>query len=410
MSEYLNSGDIKPISTNSNDIVQLKQVEEQLLESEELFRLAFKDAAIGMALVAPDGRWLKVNRALCEIVGYSESELLKTTFQEITHPDDLETDLGYVHQMLVGEIRTYQMEKRYFHSSGYIVWILLSVSLVRDKQQQPLYFISQIQDITLRKQAEARLKSLLKELERSNRDLKDFASVVSHDLISPLHKIQILCEYLQQDYSQVLDEQGIDYLGRMMQVRSRMQTLIEDLLNFSLVTTQGQSFVKVDLNQIVQYVISDLKADAFTDAVFSLGELPTIMADAGQMYQLFQNILGNSLKYHKPQMTPAIKIYQTHRSQNQISHKECEVVIEDNGIGFDEAYIEQIFEPCQRLHNNREYEGTGLGLAICRRIVERHGGSISATSTQGVGAKFIIALPLQKMGDRERGRQGEDNS
>ena len=185
-----------------------------------------------------------------------------------------------------------------------------------------------------------------------------------------------------------------------MQVRSRMQTLIEDLLNFSLVTTQGQSFVKVDLNQIVQYVISDLKADAFTDAVFSLGELPTIMADAGQMYQLFQNILGNSLKYHKPQMTPAIKIYQTHRSQNQISHKECEVVIEDNGIGFDEAYIEQIFEPCQRLHNNREYEGTGLGLAICRRIVERHGGSISATSTQGVGAKFIIALPLQKMGGR----------
>ena len=134
-----------------------QQVEEQLLENEELFRLAFNDAAIGMALVAPDGRWLKVNRALCEIVGYYEADLLKKTFQEITHPDDLEADLDYVSRMLTGEIRTYQMEKRYFHSNGRIVWILLSVSMVRDKQEHPLYFISQIQDITPRKHAEARL-------------------------------------------------------------------------------------------------------------------------------------------------------------------------------------------------------------------------------------------------------------
>ena len=171
-----------------------------MLDSQELFRLAFNDAAIGMALVATDGRWLKVNRALCEIVGYSETDLLKTTFQEITYPDDLEADLGCVRQVLAGEIRTYQMEKRYFHSSGHIVWILLSVSLVRDKQEQPLYFIAQIQDITPRKQAEARLRSLLTELKRSNRDLEDFASVVSHDLKSPLHKIQILSEYLEEDY------------------------------------------------------------------------------------------------------------------------------------------------------------------------------------------------------------------
>ena len=217
MSEYFNGGDIEPVSTNNDDIAQLKQVEEQLLDSgQDLFRLAFDDAAIGMALVAPDGKWLKVNRALCEIVGYSQTDLLGTTFQEITHPDDLETDLGYVGKMLAGEIRTYQMEKRYFHSSGHIVWILLSVSLVRDKNQQPLYFISQIQDITPHKQAEARLKSLVIELERSNRDLEDFASVVSHDLISPLHKIQILSEYLKEDYSKVLDKQGIDYLNRRL--------------------------------------------------------------------------------------------------------------------------------------------------------------------------------------------------
>ncbi|MGB3759661.1 MAG: PAS domain S-box protein [Rivularia sp. (in: cyanobacteria)] len=393
MSEYINGREIKPVSINSNEIVKLKQVEEQLPDSEELFRLAFNDAAIGMALVATDGRWLKVNRALCEIVGYSETDLLKKTFQEITHPDDLEADLGCVRRMLAGEIRTYQMEKRYFHSSGYVVWILLSVSLVRDKQEQPLYFIAQIQDITPRKQTEARLKSLLTELKRSNRDLEDFASVVSHDLMSPLHKIQILSEYLEEDYQKVLGEEGIDYLNRISQVRSRMQSLIEDLLSFSLVTTKGQPFTKVDLNKLVRGVISDLQTDGLTDLVLEVGELPIISADSGQIYQLFQNLLGNSLKYRQPEIALVIKIYQTSRSQNQALDSLCEIVIEDNGIGFDEAYLEQIFEPCQRLHSSNEYEGTGLGLAICRRIIERHGGQIFAQSKLGEGAKFVVTLP-----------------
>ncbi len=393
MSEYIKGREIKPVSTNSNEIVQLKQVEELLPDSQELFRLAFNDAAIGMALVATDGRWLKVNRALCEIVGYSETDLLKTTFQKITYPDDLEADLGSVRKVLAGEIRTYQMEKRYFHSSGHIVWILLSVSLVRDKQEQPLYFIAQIQDITPRKQAEARLRNLLTELKRSNRDLEDFASVVSHDLKSPLHKIQILSEYLEEDYSEVLDEEGNDYLKRITQVRSRMQNLIEDLLSFSLVTTQGKPFINVNLAKVVREVISDLQADSLTDVVWEVGELPVISADSGQIYQLFQNILGNSLKYRQPEIRLVVKIYQTPRSQNQALDNGCEIAIEDNGIGFDEAYLEQIFEPCQRLHNSSEYEGTGLGLAICRRIIERHGGQISARSKPGEGAKFIITLP-----------------
>ena len=393
MSEYIDSREIKHVSTNSNDIAQLKQIEKPLLDSQELFRLAFNDAAIGMALVATNGQWLKVNRALCEIVGYSETDLLETTFQEITHPDDLEADLGYVRQMLAGEIRTYQMEKRYFHSRGHIVWILLNVSLVRDKQEQPLYFISQIQDITPRKEAEAQLKSLLVELKRSNRDLEDFASVVSHDLMSPLHKIQILSEYLQEDYSEVLNEEGIGYLKRITEVRSRMQNLIEDLLTFSLVTTQGQPFTEVDLSKVVRGVISDLQADSLTSVVWEVGELPVISADSGQIYQLFQNLLGNCLKYRQPEITLVVKIYQTATSQNKKLDRSWEIVIEDNGIGFDEAYLEDIFEPCQRLHNSSEYEGTGLGLAICRRIIERHEGTISARGKSGEGAKFIVTLP-----------------
>lgn len=147
------------VSSAIRDISERKRAEEELRLSEERFSSAFEHAAIGIALVAPDGRWLKVNRALCDLVGYSSEELLKKTFQDITHPDDLETDLGYVKQMLCGEIATYQMEKRYLHSAGHVVWVLLSVSLVRTELAQPLYFISQIQDITKRKRAEEALQS-----------------------------------------------------------------------------------------------------------------------------------------------------------------------------------------------------------------------------------------------------------
>ncbi len=146
------------IIINSRDITERKKAEEVLRESEERFSSAFEHAAIGMALVAPDGRWLKVNRALCESVGYTTEELLGRTFQDITHPDDLQADLGVLRQMLTGELRTHQMEKRYFHKQGHVVWVLLTVSLVRTAAGQPLYFIAQIQDITDRKRNEERLR------------------------------------------------------------------------------------------------------------------------------------------------------------------------------------------------------------------------------------------------------------
>jgi diguanylate cyclase (GGDEF)-like protein/PAS domain S-box-containing protein len=151
-------GTVAQVVVVSHDITGLERTEEALRESEARFYSAFEDAAIGMALVALDGRWLKVNRALCELTGYAESELLSKTFQDLTHPDDLETDLAYVRQMLAGEISTYQLEKRYFHKLGQVLWVLLSVSLVQDDQGQPLYFISQIQDITQRKRAEEDLR------------------------------------------------------------------------------------------------------------------------------------------------------------------------------------------------------------------------------------------------------------
>lgn len=384
------TGQVALLIPEGRDITDVKQIEEQLRQSEERFRRAFDDAATGGALVAPNGHFLRVNQAYCELLGYSESELLATNFQSLTHPDDVDANMRYTHQMLAGEIQTYKMEKRYFHKQGHIIWVLLSVSMVRDSQGQPLHFVGQIQDITQIKQTQIQMKNLVSELERSNRELEDFAYIVSHDLLSPLHKWQMLNDLLTEDYGQVLDEQGQEYLRRMHQVKERMQTFINDLLMLSRVTTQAQPFVRVNLNTVVQEVLADLDIQLQeTGGTVDVEALPTVKADPLQMRQLMQNLLSNALKFHQSEIAPVVKVYS---QPSQLPDQE-QIVVKDEGIGFKSEYEEQIFEAFQRLHSRRHYEGTGLGLTICRKIVQRHGGMISASSVPGEGAMFTITLP-----------------
>lgn len=383
------AGAISEYQAVGRDITILKEIEAKLRESEVRFRLAFEDAATGEALVSPDGRFIKVNRSLCEIVGYSEAELLQKTFQEITHPDDLDLDLNYVRQMLAGEIRTYQMEKRYLQASSRWIWILLSVSLVKDIEDKPLYFIAQIQDINQRKQAEAKLNALLQELERSNQELEEFASVVSHDLISPLRKQNLFIESLQEDYGAVLDEEGREYLTKMTGLNLRMKALIVNLLTYARITTQAQPFTPVSLKDVVEDVLYDLEPEiSRIQAQIKIGELPTVTGDRSQLQQLFQNLLQNALKFHASDRTPEIKI-----SQSPTDNNFYQINIIDNGIGFEPEQQEKIFTPFHRLYSQSKYAGTGLGLAICDKIVQRHQGKIVACSQPQQGATFIVYLP-----------------
>ncbi len=242
------------------------------------------------------------------------------------------------------------------------------------------------------------------ELARSNAELQEFAYVASHDLQEPLRKIQAFSDRLQSKCRDALTEQGRDYLERMQGAARRMQGLIEDLLTLSRVTTQAQPFVPTDLNQVVREVLSDLEVRLRqTGGGVEVGELPTLDADPGQMRRLCQNLLSNALKFHQDGEPPAIRIYSS-RLQSVATgmgfSDRWQIFIEDNGIGFDEKYLDRIFNPFQRLHGRGEFEGTGMGLAICRKIVERHGGTLEARSTPGEGTTFIATLPAnQPQGD-----------
>lgn len=246
-------------------------------------------------------------------------------------------------------------------------------------------------EIKERKRIEAKLQTYATNLERSNRELQNFAYMASHDLQEPLRKIQLFSNRLRTRHINLFDEQALDYLERMLNAATRMQQLIQDLLEYSRLTTHAQPFASVDLNQIAAEVLSDLESRiGEVKGQVTVDHLPTIDADSVQMHQLLQNLIGNALKYHQAERPPVVKV------QAQVDGESCRLTVEDNGIGFDEQYLERIFRVFERLHGRDKYEGTGIGLAICRKIVERHGGHITATSQPGQGATFIVSMPVKQ--------------
>lgn len=256
-------------------------------------------------------------------------------------------------------------------------------------------------EIAERKRAEEKMKEFTVELERSNRELQDFAFVASHDLQEPLRKIQAFGDRLKTKYGSSFNDEGRDYLERMQNAARRMHTLINDLLTFSRITTKGQQFVPVNLDHIARDVVSDLEVRIQqTGGQVEIEPLPAIEADPLQMRQLMQNLIGNALKFHRKDAPPVVKVHgelmKNGASDNgdASDNAVCRVIVSDNGIGFDEKYLDRIFTPFQRLHSGSEYEGTGMGLAVCRKIVERHGGILTAQSEPGQGATFFITLPI----------------
>jgi len=280
--------------------------------------------------------------------------------------------------------------------------MLLNARRLERRSGEPWLILLAIEDITDRKRAEAMLARQAQELARSNADLQEFATIAAHDLQEPLRKIQFFGEQLKIECTEALGAEGRDYLERMRNAATRMQRLISDLLALARISTTEQPFVPVDLADVIRNVISDLEVQIEqVGARLHVGELPTIEADPLQMHQLLQNLIDNALKFHQLDEAPVVKIHgellgvrEGRPSGNSPVDRSCRVTVEDNGIGFDEKYLDRIFNVFQRLRGRDQHEGTGMGLAICRKIVERHAGEISAKSTPGQGSTFIVTLPV----------------
>lgn len=246
------------------------------------------------------------------------------------------------------------------------------------------------QEIRDRRRAEQEARGYSEQLERSNKELEDFASIASHDLQEPLRKVIVFGERLEERIADRLDETEQMYLDRMQAASKRMQNMIESLLSYSRVSTKNVPFKRIDLNRVLHEVLSDLVVRIEqSDGKVDVEELPVVNADPLQMRQLFQNLISNSLKFHRPGVAPLVRVY-TEPEENGC----VRIVVEDNGIGFNGGDQETIFQPFRRLVGRSQYEGSGMGLAICRKIVERHRGRIGANSSPGEGSRFYVVLPL----------------
>jgi two-component system cell cycle sensor histidine kinase/response regulator CckA len=240
----------------------------------------------------------------------------------------------------------------------------------------------------------AQLRESYRQLEELNKELQDFAFVASHDLREPLRKIRTFGDMLVAKSGASMDEGSKDYLMRMKKAVARMQNLLDSLLGYSRVSTKMESLRETDLGRSIKAALSNLEIMIKEkNASIEIGELPTVMADRVQMVQLFQNVIENAVKFNRKDEPPHVKIYSKVKEQS----KTCEICVEDNGIGFEEKYLEKLFVPFQKLHGREGvYDGTGMGLAICRKIVKRHGGEITASSKLGKGTTFVVTLPAER--------------
>src|SRR6267142_2506720 len=371
------------------DITAQRNAEFALRASEALYRQTFELATAGIAHVDLTGRFMKVNRRLCEILGYPEKELIGRSVKEVSHPEDRDLTDAQRARVHGGELDSVRFEKRYLKNSGSIVWVDLAVAVARDAHGHPHYEVALFDDITARKAAEAGLREAHEESKRSNAELEQFAYVASHDLQEPLRMVSRYTQLLMRRYGDKLDGDAKEFTAFIVDGATRMKQLIEDLLAYSRVGTRDRNFKPAEAESSLRRALTNLRA-AIQDsgATVTQDKLPTIPCDEVQLAQLFQNLIGNALKFRKPDAAPAVHVGAADQGA------EWEFTVRDNGIGIEPQYFERIFMVFQRLHDKGEYPGTGIGLAIVKKVVERHGGRIWVQSQPGT--TFHFTMPKQR--------------
>ena len=333
-----------------------------------------------------DGTIRSWNAGAVQLFGYRADEIIGRSVTLLIPDDRLEEEAGIGDKLLHGE-PVKQLESVRRRKDGTLVPVSLQISPIKDLNGRVVGSSKVVRDITQQKRIEEQLRKVVVELERSNLELEQFASVASHDLQEPLRMVSSYTQLLELEYKDKLDDEAREYIAYAVDGARRMQRLINDLLEFSRVGTRGRRLEPVDANVVLGTVRANLSV-AIEDggALVTNEELPTVLADSTQLGQLLQNLIANAIKFHGGQ-SPRVHIAASARGAEWV------FTVRDNGIGIEPQYFERIFAIFQRLHVAAEYPGTGIGLAVCKRIAERHGGRIWVESDPGNGTTFSFSIP-----------------
>jgi PAS domain S-box-containing protein len=412
------------------DVSERKKVEEALQESQALYFSLVEQLPVGVFRKDPAGCYILVNPWFCQLKGMKAEEFLGKTPREVAASEAAKHDPtapavdyaaagGGHHEQIMQTGKSIELIEEYTHADGTKKFVQAMKLPICDLSGKIIGTQGILSDITEIKQAEEalrqseeKLRLFATQLERSNRELQDFAYVASHDLQEPLRKIVVFGERLKEKNAEKFGPESVDYLDRMQKAARRMQTLINDLLTFSRVTTKARPFTPVNLAEVASGVVDDLEGRIeLVKGRVEVGTLPVIEAEPLQMRQLLQNLIGNALKFRRPEESPVVKVEaQIIPDPDTPEKKLCRLTVSDNCIGFDEKYLDRIFNVFQRLHTRNEYEGTGMGLAIVKKIALYHGGDITAKSKPGEGSTFILTVPVvhpQKTQDEIKNKEDQ---
>lgn len=397
------------ISVYFRDITEYKTMAESLRESEARFRTAFEFAAVGMAIVAIEGKFISANEPYCNMVGYSLEELNNITFLQLTHPDDLSGNNEVIKKLLDGDISSFHIEKRYIHKDGHIIWVQVNTSLLRDKDGRPKYFIAQAQDITNRIIAAEELKRINAELleQRTEADRKreeameankhkgQFLAAMSHELRTPLNSIIGFTNRVIKKCSSLLPQTQLENLQIVRDEGEHLLELINSLLDYSKIEAGKMEVYaeEFDLKDAIYEVTTMTRNIAEGKKLNYRQQLPAtedilIYSDKLKVKQILINLLSNAFKYsEKGTVTLSVIIVD----------RFYRITVEDEGIGISTEHIERIFDEFRQVDGTytRKVGGTGLGLSITKKFVEMLGGSIEAQSSLGAGSRFIVLLPIR---------------
>ena len=368
------------------NITELKNTQLKLSENEESFKGAFEKSSIGMASVGIDGSWLDVNESISKSLGYTREELLKLTFQDITHPDDLNKDLAQLTKIINGKIQNYQIEKRYFHKDGSIVYAILTVTSVRDFEGKLSHFISQIMDITSRIKAENKTKKLIELTKNQNQSLLNFAHIVSHNLRSHSTNLLMLTGFLK-DETDVTEKETIqNMLSDASESLSETVSHLNDVVQIT--TSSKDQLKKVNLLKAIKSVeknISALLQEKNVKYNFEIPEDLNITAVPAYLESILLNLLTNSIKYSSPNRRPEINITTIIKNENIILN------FSDNGQGIDLIrHGEKLFGMYKTFHEHEDAKG--IGLFITKNQIEAMNGSIKVISEVDKGTTFILTF------------------